>query len=118
VIGAPRHHCARSKHTVVPIAPGFSAKEAIGQPLHKLHAAELSKADYERFLERVRAGRPTSTTTQRRKKSGETIRVTLKTTPLLDDQGALVGEITIAPDVTELERVATSLRRATVPTGP
>jgi PAS domain S-box-containing protein/diguanylate cyclase (GGDEF)-like protein len=91
---------------------GFSAKEALGQPLRKLHAAQLSKADYEHLLERVRAGRPTSTTTQRRKKSGETIRVTLKTTPLLDDQGALVGEITIARDVTELERVATSLRRA------
>jgi PAS domain S-box-containing protein/diguanylate cyclase (GGDEF)-like protein len=91
---------------------GFSAKEAIGQPLRNLHAAELSKADYEHLLERVRSGRPTSTTTQRRKKSGETIRVTLKTTPLLDDRGTLVGEITIARDVTELERVDTSLRRA------
>jgi PAS domain S-box-containing protein len=37
---------------------GFSAKEAIGQPLRKLHAAELSKAEYERLLERVRAGHP------------------------------------------------------------
>jgi PAS domain S-box-containing protein/diguanylate cyclase (GGDEF)-like protein len=91
---------------------GFSAEEAIGQSLRKLHAAELSKADYERLLERVRAGRPTSTTTERRKKHGETIRVTIKTTPLLDDQGALVGEITIARDVTEVERVATSLHRA------
>jgi diguanylate cyclase len=91
---------------------GFSAKEAIGQPLRKLHAAELSTADYERLLERVRAGRPTSTISERRKKSGETILVTLKTTPLLDDQGVLVGEITIARDVTELERVAASLRRA------
>ena len=91
---------------------GFSAEEAIGQSLRKLHAAELSKADYERLLERVRAGRPTSTTTERRKKNGEIIRVTLNTTPLLDDQGALVGEITIAHDVTELERVATSLHRA------
>jgi PAS domain S-box-containing protein/diguanylate cyclase (GGDEF)-like protein len=91
---------------------GFSAEEAIGQSLHKLHAAELSEADYQRLLERVRAGRPTSTTTERRKKTGETVRVALKTTPLLDDDGALIGEITLARDVTELERVATSLRRA------
>jgi PAS domain S-box-containing protein/diguanylate cyclase (GGDEF)-like protein len=91
---------------------GFSAEEAIGQPLRKLHAAELSEADYQRLLERVRAGRPTSSTTERRKKSGEIIRVTLKTTPLLDDQGVLVGEITIARDITEQERGAVSLRRA------
>jgi PAS domain S-box-containing protein/diguanylate cyclase (GGDEF)-like protein len=91
---------------------GFSAKEAIGQPLRKLHAAELSEADYMSLLGRVRAGRPTSTITERRKKNGETIRVALKTTPLLDDQGALVGEITIARDVTERERVATLLHRA------
>jgi diguanylate cyclase len=91
---------------------GFSAKEAIGQPLRKLHAAELSTADYELLLERVRAGRATSTTTERRKKNGDTIRVALNTTPLLDDQGELVGEITIARDVTEVERVATSLHRA------
>jgi diguanylate cyclase len=91
---------------------GFSAKEAIGQSLRKLHAAELSEVEYQRLLERVRTGRPTSTTAERRKKNGETIRVALKTTPLLDDQGALVGEITIARDVTESERVATSLHRA------
>ena len=39
---------------------GFSAEEAIGQPLRTLHAAELPEADYARLLERVRAGRPTT----------------------------------------------------------
>ena len=32
---------------------GFSAEQAIGQPLRKLHAAELSEADYASLLERV-----------------------------------------------------------------
>lgn len=91
---------------------GFSSEEAVGQPLRKLHAAELSETEYARLLARIRAGRPTSSTSERRKKSGEIIRVVLKTTPLLDDEGALVGEITIARDVTERERVATSLHRA------
>jgi diguanylate cyclase len=91
---------------------GFSAEEAVGQPLRKLHAAELSEADYARLLERVRAGRPTSSTTERRKKSGEIIRVALKTTPLLDDQGVLVGEITIARDVTAMSQQEEALRRA------
>ena len=91
---------------------GFSAEEAIGQPLRKLHAAELSEADYAGLLERIRAGRPTSSTTERRKKSGEIIRVALKTTPLLDDQGVLAGEITIARDVTAMYQKEEALRRA------
>jgi diguanylate cyclase (GGDEF)-like protein/PAS domain S-box-containing protein len=91
---------------------GFSAEEAIGQPLRKLHAAELPEADYASLLARVRAGRPTSSTTERRKKSGETVRVTLNTTPLLDEQGALIGEITIARDVTATFQKEEALRRA------
>src|ERR1700676_5040262 len=91
---------------------GFSAKEAVGQPLRKLHAADLSEAEYTRILERVRAGSPTSTSVERRKKSGETVRVALKTTPLLDSQGKLVGEITVARDVTALHRTEESLRTA------
>jgi len=91
---------------------GFSAEEAVGQPLRKLHCADLSDADYSRILERVRAGRPTSTSTERRKKSGEIVRVALKTTPLLDDQSNLVGEITVARDVTALHRTEEALRAA------
>ena len=91
---------------------GFSAEEAIGQSLRVLHAAELPEADYVRLLERVRSGRSTTSTTERRKKSGENIRVTLKTTPLLDDQGILVGEITIARDVTALYEKEVALRSA------
>src|ERR1700736_3285897 len=91
---------------------GFSAEEAIGQPLCELHAAELSEADYACLLERVRAGRPTASTTERRKKDGEIIHVALKTTPLLDDQGVLVGEITIARDVTAMFQKEEALRRA------
>jgi diguanylate cyclase len=91
---------------------GFSAEEAIGQPLRKLHAAELTETDYASLLARVRAGRPTSSTTERRKKTGETVRVTLNTTPLLDEQGALIGEITIARDVTAIFQKEEALRRA------
>jgi len=84
---------------------GFSAEEAIGQPVRTLHAAKLSDADYDSLLERVRAGRPTSSTAERCKKSGEIVHVSMKTTPLLDEQGALIGEITIARDVTHPQAV-------------
>jgi diguanylate cyclase len=91
---------------------GFSAEEAIGQPLRRLHAADLSEADYASLLARVRAGRPTSSTSERRKKNGEIVRVTLNTTPLLDERDALVGEITIARDVTAMFQKEEALRRA------
>ena len=91
---------------------GFSAQEAIGQPLRKLHAADLSDADYARIQERIRAGVPTSAATERRKKSGEIVRVALKTTPMLDAQGNLIGEITVARDVTALHRTEEALRAA------
>lgn len=95
---------------------GFSREEAVGRSLRELHAADISEADYARLLARVRAGRPTSSTTERRKKDGEMVRVALKTTPLMDAQGNLVGEITVARDVTALhqQEVALSEARATL----
>jgi diguanylate cyclase (GGDEF)-like protein/PAS domain S-box-containing protein len=91
---------------------GFTSEEAVGQPLRKLHAADLSDADYARLLARVRAGLPTSATTERRKKNGEIVRVTLRTSPLLDSEGALIGEITVARDVTALHRSQEALGAA------
>src|SRR5450755_3624816 len=91
---------------------GFTAQEAVGQPMRKLHAADLSDADYARILVRVRAGIATSTTTERRKKSGEIVRVAIRTTPLLDSEGTLIGEITVARDVTALHRSQEALSAA------
>jgi diguanylate cyclase (GGDEF)-like protein/PAS domain S-box-containing protein len=91
---------------------GYSAEEAVGQPLRKLHAASLSEADYAKVLERIRSGKATTSSTERRKKSGETVRVALKTTPLVDSQGKLIGEITVARDVTVLHRTEEALRTA------
>jgi len=91
---------------------GFTAAEAVGQPMRKLHCADLSEAEYARILARIRAGIPTSSSTERRKKSGEVVRVALKTTPLFDEHNKLVGEITVARDVTVLHRTEEALRAA------
>jgi diguanylate cyclase (GGDEF)-like protein/PAS domain S-box-containing protein len=91
---------------------GFSAAEAIGKPLRKLHAAELSEADYQRLLDRVRAGRPTASVSERHRKDGKAVRVSLKTTPLLDSDGQLMGEITIATDITVLHEKEQALHIA------
>ncbi|TMH67365.1 MAG: PAS domain S-box protein, partial [Betaproteobacteria bacterium] len=93
---------------------GFSAEEAIGRPLRALHAADLSEADYAKVLTRIRAGKPTSFTTERRKKNGEVVRVAIKTTPLTDARNAIVGEITVVRDITTLHRTEDALRGAQV----
>jgi PAS domain S-box-containing protein len=91
---------------------GYSAREAIGRPLKNLHAADLSPTDYARLLERIRSGQPSASTAERRKKGGEIVRVAIKTTPLLDEQGELIGEITIARDVTALHQQQEALSAA------
>jgi diguanylate cyclase (GGDEF)-like protein/PAS domain S-box-containing protein len=93
---------------------GFSAAEAVGKPLRELHAAELSDADYAKLLERIRAGVQTSSTAERRKKNGEIVRVAIKTTPLFGAKRNLIGEITVARDVTALHRQEEALRAAQV----
>src|SRR5712692_7920852 len=52
---------------------GVTADEAIGQPLRKLHAADLSETEYAKILDRIRAGKPTSSTTERRKRNGDVV---------------------------------------------
>lgn len=89
---------------------GFTAEGAIGKPLRELHAADLSEADYAKVLARIRAGKPTNSVVDRRKKSGEVVRVSNRTTPLIDSRGRLVGEITVARDVTALDRTEEALR--------
>lgn len=89
---------------------GFSAHEAVGQSLRNLHAADLSDDGFDRLLARIRSGKATSDSTERRKKNGEIIRVALKTAPLFDAVGQLIGEITIARDVTALHRTEETLR--------
>jgi len=91
---------------------GFTAQEAIGRTLRELHAADLSEAEYEAVLARIRAGVASAATVKRRKKSGELVLVLNKTTPLFDCDDRLIGEITIARDVTAAVRAETALRAA------
>lgn len=89
---------------------GFSAAQAIGQPLRNLHAADLSDADYGRLLERVRSGKPSSSITDRRKIRRRDCPCQPQDDPAVDAAGKLVGEITVARDVTVLHRTEESLR--------
>ena len=48
---------------------GFSPQEAVGQSLRNLHAADLSQAEYQKLLERVRSGSSSSTRCRRTRRS-------------------------------------------------
>jgi diguanylate cyclase (GGDEF)-like protein/PAS domain S-box-containing protein len=91
---------------------GYAASEAVGQTLDQLHAGDLSPAQYEAVRARIRAGRPTTGVVERRRKSGEGVRVLIRTAPLHDPQGRLAGEVTIARDVTALGKAEAALQEA------
>ncbi|MBV8209891.1 MAG: EAL domain-containing protein [Burkholderiaceae bacterium] len=93
---------------------GFTDEEAIGRTLRQLHAAALSDEEWASVLTRIRAGVPATKTVQRRRKNGEQLLILNKTTPLFDLEGRLIGEITIARDVTAAVRTEAALRESNV----
>jgi len=88
---------------------GFTSDEALGHSLRELHAADLSEEAYSRVLDRVRSGKPSTATTDRKKKNGEIVHVLIRTTPLFDENGVLVGESTITRDLSDIRRAEDAL---------
>jgi two-component system, chemotaxis family, CheB/CheR fusion protein len=86
---------------------GFTADEAIGQPLAILRR-EGDAAD---MLRQVREGKAFSgVEAVRRRKSGEDIHVSLSISPIRDKQGHVIGGTKIARDITEQKKGAQALR--------
>ena len=86
--------------------------QAVGQSLLKVRGGDISDADFEQVLARIKAGKPTSSTFERRRKNGQTVNVAVKTVPLLDHDGWLIGEITVGRDVTDMKHAEDALRTA------
>lgn len=91
---------------------GYTADEAIGHSLRELHAADLSDEAYARVLARIRSGEPSTATTDRKKKNGETLHVMIRTTPLFDENGVLVAESTITRDISDIRHAEDALEVA------
>jgi PAS domain S-box-containing protein len=83
---------------------GYSAQEAIGQPISMLIPKQ--RAGEERMiLDRVLAGeRVDHYESERVHKSGRLLRVSLSVSPLTDESGEFVGASIIARDVSALDR--------------
>lgn len=88
---------------------GYTAEEAIGRPISMLavpgRASEMSA-----ILERLRRGeRIDHFETQRRRKDGRVITISLTVSPLRDSSGNIVGASKVARDITE-QKAAEELR--------
>jgi PAS domain S-box-containing protein len=91
---------------------GYSATEAIGQPITKIIPPELLDEENE-ILRRLRTGeRIEHYETRRVGRDGRSVDVSLTISPLFDSRGAIVGASTIARDITEKKQIEAALRES------
>jgi two-component system, cell cycle sensor histidine kinase and response regulator CckA len=91
---------------------GYSSDEMVGQPIFRLIPPELH--DEERtLLARIRAGEHVSHyETERVRKDGRRIRISLTLSPLRDSSGRLIGASVIKRDVSAQRSVEAQLQQA------
>lgn len=90
---------------------GYSAKEMIGRPIAILVPPDLPD-ELPKILERIRGGEAIeSYDTERIRKDGERINVSLTISPIRDATGAVRGATTVARDITASNRAAEAVRR-------
>ena len=91
---------------------GYTPDEVIGQPISILLPPDRP-AEVLQLLERIRRGERISLfETERVKKGGERIHISLNISPILDPGGKVVGASTIARDITARRQAELSLRQA------
>ncbi|MDP9316181.1 MAG: PAS domain S-box protein [Chloroflexota bacterium] len=89
---------------------GYTAHEAIGQPISILMPTERPD-DIDHILEQIGAGHAViRSETVGRRKDGRLIDVALTVSPVMDAAGKVIAASTIAHDITELKRNEAQLR--------
>ncbi len=89
---------------------GYSAAEMIGQPMARLLPPGRETEEDEILARLRRDERIEHFETQRRRKDGEIIDVSVTISPLRDDAGTLVGASKVARDITAMRRAQDQLR--------
>ena len=91
---------------------GYTAKEAVGQPLSIL--IPVDRLDEEPgILERIRRGeRIEHYETVRRRKDGTLLDISLTVSPIVDTQGRVIGASKIARDITDRKLAEEKLRKS------
>lgn len=89
---------------------GYTAEEAIGQPMFLAIPAE-QRGEARLILDRIRRGeRVAHFETVRVRKDGRRFNISLTISPITDDHGVIVGASAIARDVTERKRAEAAIR--------
>jgi PAS domain S-box-containing protein len=99
---------------------GWSAAEAVGQPVHELifpagggEEEEEEEEEEEDLLREIAAGRPYRRDVARRvRKDGSALEVSLSASPIRDADGKVVGVSVSAHDIGEARRAEAALRRS------
>jgi two-component system sensor histidine kinase/response regulator len=89
---------------------GYSAEEAIGRSLHTLALGDRTNTSFDTTLSRVRSATPASYETCITHQSGECVDVSVVATPLFDDSGNHLGELSIVRDISAVKRAEQALR--------
>ncbi len=88
---------------------GYSAAEMIGQPLSRLAAPEHANEDTDNQSKIWDGNKIESYETQRIRKDGSTIEISLAISPIFDDHGVVIGCSGIARDITSEKQVIRQL---------
>lgn len=89
---------------------GYSAHEAIGQPISFLIPSDL-RHEFDAILTRIRSDqRVAHLETRRLTKDGRQVDISLTVSPIKDSAGRILGASTIARDITERKRIEQALK--------
>ena len=90
---------------------GYTAAEAIGQPIYMLVPSER-RGEVDQFLEVIRGGGSVvNQESVRVTKFGRLVTVLLTISPIKDASGKIIGVSTIAQNITEFKRAANEIKR-------
>jgi len=91
---------------------GYAAQEIVGQPVTVLFPANR-KEEIREILDRISRGeRVVHFETVRLRKDGATVPVSVTVSPILDDDGRVIGASSIGRELSEQRQVLAELRRA------
>lgn len=91
---------------------GYSAEEVLGQPISIIFPPERLN-EFQEIQEHLLRGEPvTHYETERMRKDGKRIDVSLTISPIRDSEGKIVGASSIKRDITERKRIEAALRNS------
>lgn len=88
---------------------GYEAHEALGQVAPALLMPDSMPEEYAYVLQRVHSPKQFLYESKRRTKTGEILDVEISCMPLCDEDGSLVGQLSITRDITERKRAEDAL---------